>query len=316
MRVGATIALTLLLVAPALSLGAPTPTDHFAPVVRMLNPARLSPARFAVLRVTDAGSGLRAATLTVNGRRIAVGDLAATGRLAFRERAGWEPRRLYRIQMRATDHAGNVRRFRRAIRARRFGIVALAVRNLTRARTRDAHAARGCGYVHLRPRGFRLGSAPLAIGDSVMLGAAWRLTRAGFEADTFCGRSPHAGLEVLQRRRQRGTLPSMVVMALGTNSPMSSRDIAAMLRVLGPRRKLMLVTPLRSGREVNSGSLRRAARRHPRRVSLIDWSTLARRHPSWLWGDGTHLQPRGLPGYTRLIHRAAWRKLRGRYVVR
>jgi hypothetical protein len=218
--------------------------------------------------------------------------------------------------MTATDRAGNVRHFRRTIRARKFGIVALAIRNLTRARATSAHAAGGCGYVHLRPRHFPLGSAPLALGDSVMLGAAWRLTRAGFEVDTLCGRSPRAGLEVLRRRRHKGTLPEIVVVALGTNAPMTSRDIAAMLRVLGPRRKLMLVTLMRSGRPIGGGPMRRAARRHPARVALIDWSTLARRNPRWLWGDGTHLRPAGLPGYTRLIHRAVWSKLRGRYVRR
>jgi hypothetical protein len=104
--------------------------------------------------------------------------------------------------------------------------------------------------------------------------------------------------------------------ALGSNAPITSRDVAAMLRVLGPRRKLMLVTSMRHWRPVGSGPMRRAARRHPRRVGLIDWSRLARRHPGWLWGDGTHLRPRGLPGYTRLVHRATWALLRGQYVRR
>jgi hypothetical protein len=149
-----------------------------------------------------------------------------------------------------------------------------------------------------------------------MLGAAWRLTHVGFETDTQCGRSPSAGLDVLRRRRRKGTLPEIVIVALGSNAPMSSRDIALMLRVLGPRRKLMLVTQMRHWRPVSTRPMRRAARRHRARVTLIDWSRLARRHPAWLWGDGTHLRPRGLPGYRTLIHDAAWEKLRGRYIRR
>jgi hypothetical protein len=314
MQIAECIAL-LLLAAPAVSSGGPA-IDGTPPVVRMLTPTRVGPARFVVLRVTDAGSGVSAGILAVNGTRIDVGDLAQRGRVRFRARAGWEPGRLYRVRMTATDRAGNVRKFKRSIRARNFGIVALAIRNLTRARAAIARAAGGCGYVHLRPRHFPLGSAPLALGDSVMLGAAWRLTRAGFESDTLCGRSPRAGLEVLRRRRHKGTLPEVVVVALGSNAAMTSRDIAAMLRVLGPRRKLMLVTQTRSWRPVGGAPLRRASRRHPARVALIDWSRLARRNPQWLWSDGTHLRPAGLPGYTRLIHRAAWSKLRGRYVRR
>ena len=282
----------------------------------MMSRRRLGPARFVVMRVADADSGVAAAALTVNGRHLDVSDLATRGRVLLRARSGWEPRQVYRIRMSAADKAGNVREFTRAIRARGFGIVRLAVRNLTRARHAAAVAAGGCGYVHLRPRRFPLGSAPLAIGDSVMLGAAWRLTRAGFETDALCGRSPRAGLGVLQRRLHKGTLPELVVVALGTNAPMRARDVAAMLQVVGPRRKLMLVTPMRSWRPVGRVTLRRAARRHPARLALIDWSRLGRRHPQWLWGDGTHLRPAGLPGYTRLIHRIAWPQLRGRYVLR
>src|SRR4051794_17566154 len=201
MRIAACMALVLL-VTPSAAQADDTP-----PVVRMSTPARVGPARFVALRVTDTGSGVRSGVLWVNGTRVGVGDLAAErGRVRFRARAGWEPGRLYRIRMTATDRAGNVGRFTWAIRARNFGIVALAIRDLTRARAAIAHAAGGCGYVHLRPRHFPLGSAPLALGDSVMLGAAWRLTRAGFETDTLCGRSPRAGIDVLRRRRRRGTL--------------------------------------------------------------------------------------------------------------
>jgi hypothetical protein len=97
---------------------------------------------------------------------------------------------------------------------------------------------------------------------------------------------------------------------------MTRHEVAATLRVLGPRRRLMLVTPMRHGRAGGAAPMRRAARRHPGRVGLIDWSALARRHPHWLWGDGTHLRPTGLPGYTRLIQRSVWRSLRGQYVRR
>jgi hypothetical protein len=123
----------------------------------MLTPARIAAARFVVIRVRDAGSG---ATLHVNGTRIDLAGLRPNERVRFRARAGGEPGRLYRIRMTATDRAGNVREYVRAIRARNFGIVALAIRNLTRARRDTVRAAGGCGHVHLRPRHFRLGSAP------------------------------------------------------------------------------------------------------------------------------------------------------------
>jgi hypothetical protein len=298
------VALVLLATVPVYA--AASDVDRTPPVVRMVTPRRIAPTRFAVIRVSGAAS----ATLRVNGTRVGgLGAGLARGRLRFRARAGWEPRRRYRIRVTATDASGNVRDFSTAIRARNFGVSTVAVRDLTRP-------GRTCGYVHLRPRHLRAGSAPLALGDSVMLGAAWRLTHAGFETDTLCGRSPRAGLATLRRRRHRGTLPEVVVVGLGTNAAMTYGDVSAMLRVLGRRRKLMLVTATRHWRTVSGGPMRRAARRHPRRVALIDWAGLVRSHPGWLWGDGTHLRPRGLPGYTRLVHAGAWRALRGRYVLR
>jgi hypothetical protein len=157
------------------------------------------------------------------------------------------------------------------------------------------------------------GTAPLAIGDSVMLGAAWKLARRGFEVNAGCGRSPAGGLYVLRNRRRAGTLPEIVVVALGTNVFVSSRDIARMLRVLGPRRSLMLVTPFRSWRPVGGAAIRRAARRRPGRVTLVDWSGLARFNTRWLWSDGTHLRNSGERAYAALLHDAAWSRQRGRF---
>lgn len=163
------------------------------------------------------------------------------------------------------------------------------------------------------PRGGAVGSAPLAIGDSVMLGAAWKLSRRGFEVDAKCGRSPRGGLYVLRRRRARGTLPEIVVVALGTNFFMRSSDIAHVRRTLGPRRTLMLVTPFRSGRPVRGAAIRRAGRRHPGRIAVIDWRSHARYRRGWFRGDGTHLRGAGERAYARLLHPAAWSRQRGRF---
>ena len=171
----------------------------------------------------------------------------------------------------------------------------------------------GCGDTHRAPRGAPVGSAPLALGDSVMLGAARRLSQRGFEVDARCARDPAEGISILRQRRRRGTLPEIVVMALGTNVVTTGRDIARMLRAVGRRRTLMLVTPFRKWEPFNTEPMRHAARRWPRRVKLIDWSTRAHRNHDWFLRDGTHLRPAGVDAYTRLIKRAAWSRQRGRF---
>jgi hypothetical protein len=177
----------------------------------------------------------------------------------------------------------------------------------------EAAQAIDCGYAHRAPKNARVGTAPLALGDSVMLGAVRRLSQRGFEVDARCARNPAEGVALLRQRRRRGTLPEIVVMALGTNIATSSRDISRMLRAVGRRRTLMLVTPFRSWHPFNTRPMRRAARRRPGRVRLIDWSSRARRNHHWLWGDGTHLRPAGVEAYTRILKRAAWSRLRGKF---
>jgi hypothetical protein len=175
-------------------------------------------------------------------------------------------------------------------------------------------AAAWCGFDRRPPTHGRPGFAPLALGDSVLQGAARPLARVGFDVDASCGRSPRGGISVLENRRRRGTLPEIVVFALGTNVYMTSGDIGRALRVLGPRRTLMLVTPVRAGRPFSTAPMRRAARRRPNRVRLIDWSRHALRNRYWLGGDGTHLTPSGAVAYTRLLKRAAWSRQRGRFM--
>jgi hypothetical protein len=170
-----------------------------------------------------------------------------------------------------------------------------------------------CGFAHRGPGGGRIGSAPLAIGDSVMLGASKELAHRGFEVDARCARNPSEGLSILRQRRRRGTLPEIVVMALGTNVAISSRDIGQMLRTVGHRRTLMLVTPFREWHPFHTKPMRRVARRHPKRVKLIDWSARATGNRQWFWSDGTHLRPGGITVYTRMLKRAAWSRQRGRF---
>jgi hypothetical protein len=177
----------------------------------------------------------------------------------------------------------------------------------------EAAQAIDCGFAHKRPTGAHVGTAPLAIGDSVMLGAASALAHKGFEVDARCARNPAEGLDILRQRRRRGTLPEIVVMALGTNIAISRRDIGRMLHAVGHRRTLMLVTPFRSWHPFHTQPMRRVVRHHPKRTKLIDWSARATGNRQWFWSDGTHLRPTGVEVYSRMLKRAAWSRLRARF---
>lgn len=169
-------------------------------------------------------------------------------------------------------------------------------------------AEAACGGVqHFQPTKLRRpGAPPLAVGDSVMLGAVDRLVAAGFEVDARGCRQMAEGVKVLAARGRRGTLPGTVVVALGTNWIVTTSQIRQALRILGPGRVLGLVVPreLASVRTPNRRNIRSAGKRWPERVRVLDWVRYSSGHASWFAGDGLHLGTAGARAFTRLLSRA------------
>jgi hypothetical protein len=167
-------------------------------------------------------------------------------------------------------------------------------------------AQAACGGVqHFQPTKLRRpGAPPLAIGDSVMLGAAPQLRGRGFEVDVRGCRQMSEGLAVLSARRRAGSLPSTVVVGLGTNWTVTTGQIRSALRILGTKRVLGLVTPPEVGGAASSDQrrIRAAGRRWPQRVKVLDW---VRRSAGrgWTW-DGMHLKPAGAVAYGKLLGQA------------
>ena len=148
------------------------------------------------------------------------------------------------------------------------------------------------------------GAPPLAVGDSVMLGAVPQLRRRGFEIDVRGCRQMSEGLGLLSARRRAGSLPDVVVVALGTNWTVTTDQIRAALRILGPERVLGLVTPPEVGGVASSDqtAIRAAGHRWKLRVKVLDWVARSAGR-SWTW-DGMHLKPEGAVAYARLLSQA------------
>ena len=172
-------------------------------------------------------------------------------------------------------------------------------------------AQAACGAVqHFQPTKLRRpGAPPLAVGDSVMLGAAPQLRRRGFEVDVRGCRQMSEGLAVLSGRRRAGSLPKVVVVGLGTNWTVTTGQIRSALRILGPRRVLGLVTPPEVGGVASSDqrAIRAAGRRWPERVMVLDWVARSAGR-GWTW-DGMHLKPAGAVAYAKLLSQALdWKR--------
>lgn len=195
----------------------------------------------------------------------------------------------------------------RPLRTAILGALVLAA-SLSAEATAEAApaAAAGCGGVqHYLPTIDRApGPPPFAVGDSIMLGAVGQLRGSGFEVDVRGCRQFSEGLSVLRARA--GSLPDIVVVALGTNWTVTLNQIRGGLRILGPERVLGLVTPREVGGVASSDQavMRAAGRRWPRRVKVLDWVAYSAGHWNWFWSDGLHLQPRGARALARLMRQA------------
>ncbi|MGH2913948.1 MAG: hypothetical protein ACRDMX_03065 [Solirubrobacteraceae bacterium] len=166
----------------------------------------------------------------------------------------------------------------------------------------------GCGGVETaypahHPRGQR---PPLAIGDSTMLLSLYDLAGIGFEANAHgCRQFPEA-LALLRARRAAGTLPHMVVIALGADGSVTHDDIGEALGLLCCTHLLVLVAPreLGGGSGIDAVTVREEVRRHHNRAMLLDWVTHSAGHSAWFQPDGLHLTTTGATAFTDFLARA------------
>jgi lysophospholipase L1-like esterase len=142
-----------------------------------------------------------------------------------------------------------------------------------------------------------------ALGDSVMLGAKGDLKALGFATvDATESRQAYSGPALL---RKRGTsLPTNVVIHLGTNGTLPLDVCKSMVKAVGPDRRVFFVTihVPRSWEASNNKVIRACdAAFGADRVHVIDWDKAVSSHPGWLYSDGTHLRPTGAAAFAHLI---------------
>jgi hypothetical protein len=146
----------------------------------------------------------------------------------------------------------------------------------------------------------------LAIGDSVMLGAAPEMTKYGVTVDAQKSRPFKAALPIVNYVKSINALGSAVVIHLGTNSGTSQETIDSIVSVLSDVPLVLVLTnsvPGKNWEESNNRLIRALPERYPN-VQIIDWKKYATDHPKWLYDDLTHLRPMGQRKYTALIMEA------------
>jgi hypothetical protein len=144
----------------------------------------------------------------------------------------------------------------------------------------------------------------LAVGDSVMLGAAEALSREipSIECDASVGRQAADAIEVLRERHAAGTLGSVVLLHIGNNGPLTSAELEQIMELLGdvPTVLIMNLHLPRDWETSNNRVLGDAAGQF-RNAVLVDWASASANRPDLFWDEQVHLRPLGAAVYADLV---------------
>jgi peptidoglycan/LPS O-acetylase OafA/YrhL len=145
----------------------------------------------------------------------------------------------------------------------------------------------------------------VALGDSVMLGAAEELQATGFVVDAVKSRQMVSFLPDMQIIRDGGTFGPVVVLHLGTNGPFSQTTLDQMMTVVAGVPRVLVLTGKgdRDWIAGNNAKIRALPAIYPS-VTVIDWEVLsAGCVGTCFYDDGIHLTQSGQNFYTDVIKR-------------
>jgi hypothetical protein len=116
----------------------------------------------------------------------------------------------------------------------------------------------------------------------------------GIDVQAVVSRQWGAGEEILAQLKAEGQLGAEVIVALGTNGPITATDFDDMMAPLQGASRVVFVNIHvdRPWQDPNNAVLEEGAARYPR-AFIADWATLAGANPGWFGTDGTHLAING-----------------------
>ena len=143
----------------------------------------------------------------------------------------------------------------------------------------------------------------LAVGDSVMLGAAGVLTGRGYTVDAHVSRQMTDMVPVFQQFGEAQLFGDPVVIHLGTNGPFDAETLDALLAPLsGVPNVIMLNVHANRSWAANNNALLAARDQPGDNIILVDWDALAAQCPGNCFAaDGIHLSAAGHEYYADVI---------------
>ena len=180
----------------------------------------------------------------------------------------------------------------------------------------STHGIETCSRVYHKPALAKApghAKPPLLVGDSVVGFSMKPLQKIGYRINAQGCRTFPRGITAIKREQHKRGLPKLVVVELGTAGNVTRQNIARLLRLLGPKRKLVLVTPRKfGGRDFDGGvdpdaaDYHRAAERYPDRVFVVPWAEFGEQHPEWFYPDMVHPNKEGEKAFVDFLEAALY----------
>ena len=148
-----------------------------------------------------------------------------------------------------------------------------------------------------------------AVGDSVMLGSARKLSSYGITVDAAKNRQVTAGSQILDYRMKTGELGNFVVIHLGTNGRGSVSSYGDLMRPLSKVPHVIVLTvnvPGSAYTDKNNEIISALPLQYPN-VTILDWKALSKGHKDWFASDGIHPNAAGQDQYVGFILKAVGR---------
>jgi hypothetical protein len=175
----------------------------------------------------------------------------------------------------------------------------------------------GCGHIHTaeaqgNPYGPNDGPPPIAIGDSTMLLPIPDLTRVGFDVNAKGCRGFKQSIWVARDLRDENKLPRLILINAYGNGGVNDDLIKFALKVIGPKRTLVLVTAYNADTgeppAPDTDVFFKAARDHPDQIKVLDWVSYSLPHHkvepapgAWFLPDLFHPNFTGAHAYANFL---------------
>ena len=142
-----------------------------------------------------------------------------------------------------------------------------------------------------------------ALGDSVMLGSAKKLTAQGIVVDAVKSRQVREGIQVINYYTSIDQLGDNVVIHLGTNGSTTTETFDQLIAPMANLSRVVVLTvrvPGRPYEKTNNAIITALPARYPN-VTIVDWRAISNKNKSWFSGDGVHLNVSGQNAYVAAI---------------